>query len=133
MCDAGGRDHLAGLRATCPPARLSTSRAPETTVSGPADAATRKRLVLYADRNGVVAKLGDSRFPRTLECPAQRVDKCSRIQMGSSLNIRSLGLSGAFTVPDALRAMKGHVLATGEVVGIYTQNPDVAKTLGVKF
>lgn len=50
-----------------------------------------------------------------------------------ALNTRSLGLSGAFTVPDALRAMKGHVLATGEVVGIYTQNPDVAKTLGIKF
>ena len=50
-----------------------------------------------------------------------------------ALNIRSLGLSGAFTVPDALRAMKGHVLATGGVVGIYTQNPDVAKTLGIKF
>lgn len=29
--------------------------------------------------------------------------------------------------------MKGHALATGEVVGIYTQNPDVAKTLGIKF
>jgi Raf kinase inhibitor-like YbhB/YbcL family protein len=50
-----------------------------------------------------------------------------------ALNIRSLGLSGPFTAPDALRAMKGHVLATGEVVGIYTQNPDVAKTLGIKF
>lgn len=50
-----------------------------------------------------------------------------------ALNVRSLGLSGAFTVPDALRAMKGRVLATGEVVGIYTLNPVVAKTLGIKF
>jgi phosphatidylethanolamine-binding protein (PEBP) family uncharacterized protein len=48
-----------------------------------------------------------------------------------ALNVRSLGLS--FTVPDAFRAMKGHVLATGEMVGIYTQNPDVAKPLGIKF
>ena len=51
----------------------------------------------------------------------------------SALNIRSLGLSGAFTVPDALGAMKGHVLATGEVVGIYTLNPAVAKSLGIKL
>jgi len=50
-----------------------------------------------------------------------------------ALSVRSLGLSGAFTVPDALRAMKGRVLATGEVVGIYTLNPVVAKTLGIKF
>ena len=50
-----------------------------------------------------------------------------------ALTVRSLGLSGPFTVPDALRAMKGRVLATGEVVGIYTLNPVVAKTLGIKF
>ena len=50
-----------------------------------------------------------------------------------ALNVRSLGLSSGFTVPDALRAMKGHVLAKGEWVGVYTQNPDVAKTLGIKF
>lgn len=50
-----------------------------------------------------------------------------------ALNIRSLGLSDAFTVPDALRAMMGHVLASGEVIGLYTQNPAVAKALGIKF
>jgi Raf kinase inhibitor-like YbhB/YbcL family protein len=50
-----------------------------------------------------------------------------------ALNVRSLGLSGAFTVPDALRAMKGRVLATGEAVGIYTLNPVVARSLGIKF
>jgi phosphatidylethanolamine-binding protein (PEBP) family uncharacterized protein len=50
-----------------------------------------------------------------------------------ALNLQSLGLSGAFTVPDALRAMEGHVLAKGEVVRVYTQNPDAAKTLGIKF
>ena len=38
----------------------------------------------------------------------------------------------AFTGPDAVRAMEGHLQAKGEVVGIYTQNPDAAKTLGVK-
>lgn len=50
-----------------------------------------------------------------------------------ALDVLSLGLSGAFTVPDAVRAMRGHVLATDEVVGIYTQNPDVARTLGIRF
>jgi Raf kinase inhibitor-like YbhB/YbcL family protein len=49
-----------------------------------------------------------------------------------ALDVRSLGLSGGFTIPDALRALQGHVLAKGEVVGVYTLNPDVAKTLGVK-
>lgn len=49
-----------------------------------------------------------------------------------ALNVPSLGLSGEFTGPEALRAMEGHVLAQGEVAGLYTLNPDVAKTLGVK-
>ena len=49
-----------------------------------------------------------------------------------ALNVANLGLSGAFTGADTARAMEGHVLAKGEVVGLYTQNPDVAKTLGAK-
>ncbi len=50
-----------------------------------------------------------------------------------ALDVRTLGLSEGFTIPNALRAMEGHVLAKGEVVGVYTLNPDVAKTLGIKF
>jgi Raf kinase inhibitor-like YbhB/YbcL family protein len=46
-----------------------------------------------------------------------------------ALNVASLGLSGAFTGGDVARAMEGHVLAKGEVVGVYTQNPDVTKIL----
>ena len=49
-----------------------------------------------------------------------------------ALNVAHLGLSGNFTGPDALRAMPGHVLAWGELVGVYTLNPDVAKTIGNK-
>jgi Raf kinase inhibitor-like YbhB/YbcL family protein len=49
-----------------------------------------------------------------------------------ALNVAHLGVSGNFTGPDALRAMSGHVLAWGEQVGIYTLNPDVAKTIGNK-
>jgi len=47
--------------------------------------------------------------------------------------VARLDLSGAFTGPDALKAMQGHVLAKGEVVGVYTLNPDVAKRLGIPF
>ncbi len=46
-----------------------------------------------------------------------------------ALNVPSLRLSGTFTGPDALRAVEGHALARGEVVGVYTLNPDVAKRL----
>lgn len=47
-----------------------------------------------------------------------------------ALNASHLGVSGNFTGPDALKAMEGHVLAKGEIVGVYTMNPDVARTLG---
>jgi Raf kinase inhibitor-like YbhB/YbcL family protein len=40
-----------------------------------------------------------------------------------ALDVPSLGLSGAFTGPDAEKAMEGHVLAQGEAVGTYTLNP----------
>jgi hypothetical protein len=46
-----------------------------------------------------------------------------------ALNVRSLGLSRTFGGPEAMTLM-GHVLAKGEVVGLYSLNPDVAKTLG---
>jgi Raf kinase inhibitor-like YbhB/YbcL family protein len=46
-----------------------------------------------------------------------------------ALNVASLGLTGNFTGPDVEKAMKGHVLAKGEVVGEYSQNPPVAAKL----
>ena len=49
-----------------------------------------------------------------------------------ALDLAHLGVSGNFTGPDALRAMSGHVQAWGELVGVYTLNPDVAKTIGNK-
>jgi Raf kinase inhibitor-like YbhB/YbcL family protein len=50
-----------------------------------------------------------------------------------ALDVPHLGLSGKFTGPQALKAMQPHILAKGEVVGIYTTNPDVAKRLGIKW
>jgi Raf kinase inhibitor-like YbhB/YbcL family protein len=47
-----------------------------------------------------------------------------------ALDVAHLGLTGNFTGADALRAMQGHILAKGELVGVYSLNPDVAKTLG---
>lgn len=42
-----------------------------------------------------------------------------------ALDTASLGLSGPFGGDDARRAMKGHILAESEWVGIYTLNPDL--------
>jgi len=39
-----------------------------------------------------------------------------------ALDVESLGLSGDFGGPEALAAMEGHVLASGQSVGIYTLN-----------
>ncbi len=47
-----------------------------------------------------------------------------------ALDVAHLGVSGNFTGADALKAMQGHILAKGELVGVYSLNPDVAKTLG---
>jgi len=49
-----------------------------------------------------------------------------------ALDVARLATSGTATGPEALRAMQGHVLASGEVVGVYTLNPDVAKRLGIR-
>ena len=46
-----------------------------------------------------------------------------------ALNVASLGLTGNFTGPDVEKAMKGHVLAKGEIVGEYSLNPPVAAKL----
>jgi len=46
--------------------------------------------------------------------------------------VASLDLPANFTGPDAVKAMKGHVLAKGEVVGTYTLNPNMMKTSAAK-
>jgi Raf kinase inhibitor-like YbhB/YbcL family protein len=46
-----------------------------------------------------------------------------------ALNVRHLKVSGTLTGPRTLQAMRGHVLARGEVVGRYALNPAVAKHL----
>src|SRR5215470_485828 len=43
-----------------------------------------------------------------------------------ALDVPSLGLTGNFRAPDVLKAMKRHVLAQGQVVGVYALNPAVA-------
>lgn len=40
-----------------------------------------------------------------------------------ALDVKSLPLKGDFTGEDTLKAMEGHILATGEVTGKYTLNP----------
>lgn len=42
-----------------------------------------------------------------------------------ALDTPSLGLTGRFGGPEAIAAMKGHVLAQGEWVGTYTLNPSL--------
>ena len=46
-----------------------------------------------------------------------------------ALNVAHLPLPAGFMGPDALTAAQAHALAWGEVIGLYTQNPDVARTL----
>jgi len=46
-----------------------------------------------------------------------------------ALDVPTLGLSGTFGAPDALKAMRRHVLARGQVVGVYALNPAVAAKL----
>ena len=49
-----------------------------------------------------------------------------------ALSAATLNLSGAFTGLDAMKAMEGLVLAKGEVVGVYAQNPEVLAKLRQK-
>ncbi|MEL7105383.1 MAG: YbhB/YbcL family Raf kinase inhibitor-like protein [Pseudomonadota bacterium] len=42
-----------------------------------------------------------------------------------ALDVVTLGLSGAFTGPDVLAAMDGHILAQASHTGLYSMNPDV--------
>ena len=44
-----------------------------------------------------------------------------------ALDTDTLGLKGNFNGKDALAAMEGHILAKGEVMGTYTQNPKLKK------
>ena len=46
-----------------------------------------------------------------------------------ALNVPSLNLTGAFNADAVEKAMKGHVLAKGEIVGLYSLNPPVAAKL----
>jgi len=43
-----------------------------------------------------------------------------------ALDVPSLGLTGNFRAPDVLKAMKRHLLAKGQVIGVYALNPAVA-------
>jgi hypothetical protein len=40
--------------------------------------------------------------------------------------VPSLGLAGAFGLDDVRRAMRGHVLDQGELIGVYALNPSAA-------
>ena len=42
-----------------------------------------------------------------------------------ALDVETLGLNGVFSSADALAAMEGHILASGEVMATYTLNPDL--------
>ena len=43
-----------------------------------------------------------------------------------ALDVPSLRLTGNFRAPDALKAMRRHILAKGQVTGVYALNPAVA-------
>lgn len=43
-----------------------------------------------------------------------------------ALDVPSLGLTGTFRAPDVSKAMRRHVLAKGQTVGVYALNPTVA-------
>lgn len=47
-----------------------------------------------------------------------------------ALSVPTLGLKGAFTGPQALKAMEGKILAKGTVTGLFSQNPEVLKIPG---
>jgi Raf kinase inhibitor-like YbhB/YbcL family protein len=46
-----------------------------------------------------------------------------------ALNVARLALPANFMGPDVVRAMQGHILARGEVVGLYSINPAVMRRL----
>lgn len=49
-----------------------------------------------------------------------------------ALDTARLAVSGNFGGSDALQAMQGHILGSGEVVGVYSLNPAVRKSLGLQ-
>ncbi len=49
-----------------------------------------------------------------------------------ALNAQHLKLPAKFSGAGALKAMPGHVVAKGEVIGVYALNPAVMKKIGVK-
>jgi len=112
--------------------------------------ATAKELPLGADSNGVVANgkpLGPTNFgvrgansftPGVHggydgPCPPWNDERVHHYHFTVyALDVARLGVSGNFSGPDALRAMRGHILASGEVVGVYSLNPTVRQSLGLK-
>jgi len=46
-----------------------------------------------------------------------------------ALNVAKLNLGKDFTGPQALKAMKGHILAKGSVIGLYSVKPSVIKKI----
>jgi hypothetical protein len=46
-----------------------------------------------------------------------------------ALDVESLGLKEGFTPEDAVKAIKRHTVAKGEVVGTYTLNPSLNVSL----
>ncbi|HKV44924.1 MAG TPA: YbhB/YbcL family Raf kinase inhibitor-like protein [bacterium] len=48
-----------------------------------------------------------------------------------ALDVATLDLPGKFAGPEALKAMAGHIVAQGDVVGLYATNPDVAAKWGI--
>lgn len=47
-----------------------------------------------------------------------------------ALDVPSLGLPAAAGGVEVMQAMQGHILAQGEVVGLYTLNPEVERPSG---
>jgi len=112
--------------------------------------ATTKGLPAGADSNGVVANgkpLGPTNYgvrgansftPGAHggydgPCPPWNDERVHHYHFTVyALDIARLAVSGNFGGPDALRAMQGHILASGEVVGVYSLNPTVRKSLGLQ-
>jgi len=49
-----------------------------------------------------------------------------------AIDVAHLAVTGSFNAPQALAAMRGHVLAWGEAVGLYSTNPTVRNGLGIR-
>ncbi|HYM68316.1 MAG TPA: YbhB/YbcL family Raf kinase inhibitor-like protein [bacterium] len=112
--------------------------------------ATAKGLSVGADSNGVVEN-GKPVGPTTYgvrgansftpgahggydgPCPPWNDERVHHYHFTVyALDTAHLAVSGNFSGPDVLRAMQGHILASGEIVGVYSLNPTVRKSLGLQ-